>query len=64
MRIKLFKILGLQPKAPFVDGDQPISNDGYKECLSTKEMSNGIDRATKLKETRQLSRAKVARQGA
>ena len=32
---KLFKILGLKPKAPFVDGDQPVSNDGYKECLST-----------------------------
>ena len=33
---KLFKILGLQPKAPFVDGEQPISNKGYKECLSTR----------------------------
>ena len=32
---KLFKILGLKPKAPFVDGDQPVSNEGYKECLST-----------------------------
>ena len=33
---KLFKILGLQPKAPFVDGEQPVSNEGYKECLSTR----------------------------
>ena len=62
---KLFKILGLQPKAPFVDGDQPISNDGYKECLSTKgnvkwnRPDYKIERNEAAKQ-----RAKVARQGA
>ena len=62
---KLFKILGLQPKAPFVDGDQPISNDGYKECLSTKvnvkwnRPDHKIERNEAAKQ-----RAKVARQGA
>lgn len=34
--MKLFDILGLKPKAPFVDGDQPVSNDNYKKCLYTK----------------------------
>lgn len=34
--MKLFDALGLKPKAPFVDGDQPVSNDNYKKCLSTK----------------------------
>ena len=34
--MKLFDILGLQPKAPFVDGEQPVSNDNYKKCLSTQ----------------------------
>lgn len=33
---KLFDLLGIQPKAPFVDGDQPVTNDNYKRCLSTK----------------------------
>ncbi len=33
--MKLFDILGLKPKAPFVDGEQPVSNDNYKSCLST-----------------------------
>ena len=62
---KLFKILGLQPKAPFVDRDQPISNDDYKECLSTKgnvkwnRPDYKIERNEAAKQ-----RAKVARQGA
>lgn len=34
--MNLFDILGLQPKAPFVDGEQPVSNNNYKKCLSTK----------------------------
>jgi biotin synthase len=33
---KLFDLLGIQPKAPFVEGDQPVTNDNYKKCLSTK----------------------------
>lgn len=33
---KLFDLLGIQSKAPFVDGDQPVTNDNYKRCLSTK----------------------------
>ena len=33
---KLFDLLGIQPKAPFVDGDQPVTNNNYKKCLSTK----------------------------
>lgn len=33
---KLFNLLGLKPKAPFADGEQPVSNDNYKECLSTR----------------------------
>ena len=28
--MKLFKILGLKGKAPFVDGEKPVSNDNYK----------------------------------
>lgn len=32
---KLFDLLGIKPKAPFVDGDQPVTNDNYKKCLST-----------------------------
>ena len=62
---KLFKILGLQPKAPFVDGEQPVSNNGYKECLSTKgnvkwnRPGHKIERNEAAK-----ARAKVARQGA
>jgi biotin synthase len=34
--MKLFDILGITPKAPFVDGDQPVTNNNYKKCLSTK----------------------------
>lgn len=34
--MKLFDILGLKPKAPFQDGEQPVSNENYKKCLSTK----------------------------
>lgn len=34
--MKLFDILGITPKAPFVDGDQPETKESYKECLSTK----------------------------
>ena len=33
--MKLFDLLGLKPKAPFVDGKKPVSNDNYKTCLST-----------------------------
>ena len=52
---KLFNILGLQPKAPFVDSDQPISNEGYKAMFYLlREMSSGIDLTTRLRETRQL----------
>ena len=62
---KLFKILGLQPKAPFVDGDQPVSNDRYKECMSTKgnvkwnRPGHKIERNEAAK-----ARAKIARKGA
>ena len=62
---KLFKILGLQPKAPFVDGEQPVSNDGYKECMSTRgnvkwnRPSHKIERNEAAK-----ARAKEARQEA
>jgi len=34
--MKLFEILGISPKSPFADGEQPISKDSYKECLSTQ----------------------------
>ena len=34
--MKLFDLLGLKSKAPFQDGEQPVSNDNYKKCLSTK----------------------------
>jgi biotin synthase len=34
--MKLFKILGLKGKAPFVDGDKPVSNDSYKNGSDTK----------------------------
>ena len=62
---KLFKILGLQPKAPFVDGEQPVSNDGYKECMSIRgnvkwnRPSHKIERNEAAK-----ARAKEARQEA
>ena len=34
--MKLFDILGIKPKAPFEDGEQPKTNENYKKCLSTK----------------------------
>ncbi|MDA9898242.1 biotin synthase BioB [Flavobacteriales bacterium] len=34
--MKLFDILGITAKKPFVDGEQPISKDDHKKCLSTK----------------------------
>ena len=34
--MKLFDILGISPKAPFVDGEQPTTKESYKECMSTK----------------------------
>ena len=34
--MKLFDILGINPKAPFVDGEQPKTKESYKECMSTK----------------------------
>ncbi len=34
--MKLFEILGITPKEPFVDGDQPEVKDSYKNCVSTK----------------------------
>ena len=58
------KILGLKPKAPFVGGDQPVSNDSYKECMSTKgnvkwnRPGHKIERNEAAK-----ARAKVARKG-
>jgi biotin synthase len=60
--MKLFDVLGLKPKAPFEDGDQPVSNSGYKECMSTKgnvkwsRPDHKIERNEEAK-----SKAKVAR---
>lgn len=34
--MKLFDILGIQPKEPFVDGEQPTTKESYKKCLSTR----------------------------
>ena len=36
VKLKLFDILGIKPKAPFEDGEQPKTNENYKKCLSTK----------------------------
>lgn len=33
---ELFDILGISPKAPFVDGEQPETKETSRECLSTK----------------------------
>lgn len=60
--MELFNILGLKPKAPFVDGEQPISKEISKTCLSTKgnvkwsRPKHKIERNEKAKE-----RAKVLR---
>ena len=60
--MELFNILGLKPKAPFVDGEQPISKETSKTCLSTKgnvkwsRPKHKIERNEKAKE-----RAKVLR---
>ena len=54
--MKLFDILGISPKAPFVDRDKPKTNENYKKCLSTKgnvkwnRPDHKIDRNEKAKE--------------
>ncbi len=61
---KLFKILGLRPKEAFIDAKQPVSNDDYKECMSTrgnvkwKRPNHKIERNELAKE-----KAKLFRQG-
>ncbi len=61
---RLFKVLGLKPKAPFVDGDQPLSKDGYKECLSTKGNVKWKRPSHKIKRNEAAKqKAKITRQG-
>ena len=41
--MKLFDILGIQPKEPFVDGEQPTTKESYKSAYRQEATSNGID---------------------
>ena len=34
--MELFSILGLSPKAPFVDGNQPVTKETSPSCMSTE----------------------------
>ena len=52
--VQLFKTLGLRPKAPFTDGEKPVTNDNYK--ISKKK----LEQEAKMKAWREEHKNKSA----